>query len=206
MNILQQATYQSNEVHIQSREYLYRGFIQVEKVSLKHRLFYQVEYTPILQRELIQRSEAAGVLIYNDTQQKFALIEQFRVGAIDDTDSPWQLEIIAGVLDADESPESCIRRESLEESGCQINTLQHLFSFYPSAGACSELFHLYSAEAELPEKGGIFGMPDEGENIKLHLIDYRDIASLILNGRLKNAPVIMALQWLQQHINTSRNV
>ena len=191
MNILQQATYQSNEVHIQSREYLYRGFIQVEKVSLKHRLFHQVEYTPILQRELIQRSEAAGVLIYNDTQQKFALIEQFRVGAIDDTDSLWQLEIIAGVL---------------EESGCQINTLQHLFSFYPSAGACSELFHLYSAEAELPEKGGIFGMPDEGENIKLHLIDYRDIASLILNGRLKNAPVIMALQWLQQHINTSRNV
>ena len=50
MNILQQATYQSNEVHIQSREYLYRGFIQVEKVSLKHRLFHQVEYTPILQR------------------------------------------------------------------------------------------------------------------------------------------------------------
>ena len=206
MNILQQATYQSNEVHIQSREYLYRGFIQVEKVSLKHRLFHQVEYTPILQRELIQRSEAAGVLIYNDAQQKFALIEQFRVGAMDDVDSPWQLEIIAGVLDGDESPESCIRRESLEESGCEIDQLQHLFSFYPSAGACSELFHLYSAQAELPQQGGIFGMPDEGENIQLHLIDYHAIKNLLTNGRLKNAPVIMALQWLQQHIKTTRNV
>ena len=175
-------------------------------MNLKHRLFDQTEFTSVIQRELVHRPEAAGVLIYNDRQQKFALIEQFRVGAMDDVDSPWQLEIIAGVLDGDESPESCIRRESLEESGCEIDQLQHLFSFYPSAGACSELFHLYSAQAELPEEGGIFGMPDEGENIQLHLIDYHEIKNLLTNGRLKNAPVIMALQWLQQHIKTTRNV
>jgi ADP-ribose pyrophosphatase len=41
---------------------LYSGFIQVEKVSLRHRLFNQSEYTPVLQRELIHRPEAAGVL------------------------------------------------------------------------------------------------------------------------------------------------
>ncbi len=39
---------------------------------------------PTIQRELIHRPEAAGVLIYNHQQQKFALIEQFRIGAIDD--------------------------------------------------------------------------------------------------------------------------
>ena len=206
MNIIRQATYNSDEVKIQSREYLFRGFIQVEKISLQHRLFNQTEYTPILQRELIHRPEAAGVLIYDDGQQKFALIEQFRVGAMDDSDSAWQLEIIAGVLDGDESPESCIRRESLEESGCEIDELEHLFSFYPSAGACSELFHLYSAQAHLPEQGGVFGMPDEGENIQLHLIDYSEVTHLLSNGRLRNAPVIMALQWLQQHTKTTRNV
>ncbi|NNH00447.1 NUDIX domain-containing protein [Acinetobacter sp. ANC 5414] len=206
MNIIRQATYNSDEVKIQSREYLFRGFIQVEKVSLQHRLFNQTEYTPVIQRELIHRPEAAGVLIYDDAQQKFALIEQFRVGAMDDSDSAWQLEIIAGVLDGNESPESCIRRESLEESGCKIDQLQHLFSFYPSAGACSELFHLYSAHANLPEQGGIFGMQNEGENIQLHLIDYSEIKNLFTNGRLRNAPVIMALQWLQQHIKTTRNV
>ena len=206
MNIIRQATYNSDEVKIQSREYLFHGFIQVEKISLQHRLFNQTEYTPILQRELIHRPEAAGVLIYNDAQQKFALIEQFRVGAMDDSDSAWQLEIIAGVLDGDESPESCIRRESLEESGCEIDELEHLFSFYPSAGACSELFHLYSAQAHLPEQGGVFGMPDEGENIQLHLIDYSEVTHLLTNSRLRNAPVIMALQWLQQQIKTTRNV
>ncbi|WP_180134593.1 NUDIX domain-containing protein [Acinetobacter sp. YH12070] len=206
MNIIKQATYNKKDYSIEGREHLYKGFIQVEKVLLRHRLFHQDNMIPTIQRELIHRPEAAGVLIYSHQQQKFALIEQFRIGAIDDETSPWQLEIIAGVLDGDESAESCIRRESLEESGCELDALQHLFSFYPSAGACAELFHLYSAEAELPEHGGVFGMPDEGENIQLHILNYADIPELLTNGRLKNAPVIMALQWLQQQIHTTRNV
>ncbi|ENU85273.1 NUDIX domain-containing protein [Acinetobacter sp. CIP 102129] len=200
MNILDHASYSASDVTIESREFLFRGFIQVEKVSFRHRLFNQPDYSPVIQRELIHRPEAAGVLLYNDQQQRFALIEQFRVGALNDSESAWQLEVIAGVLDGDEAPEDCIRRESLEESGCEVQQLQHLFSFYPSAGACSEFFHLYAAEVELPKMGGIFGMPDEGENIQLHLFDYSEVGTLLRNGRLRNAPVIMALQWLVQHL------
>ena len=200
MNILDHASYSASDVTIESREFLFRGFIQVEKVSFRHRLFNQPDYSPVIQRELIHRPEAAGVLLYNDQQQRFALIEQFRVGALNDSESAWQLEVIAGVLDGDEAPEDCIRRESLEESGCEVQQLQHLFSFYPSAGACSEFFHLYAAEVELPKIGGIFGMPDEGENIQLHLFDYSELDTLLKNGRLRNAPVIMALQWLVQHL------
>ena len=193
MNILDHASYSASDVTIESREFLFRGFIQVEKVSFRHRLFNQPDYSPVIQRELIHRPEAAGVLLYNDQQQRFALIEQFRVGALNDSESAWQLEVIAGVLDGDEAPEDCIRRESLEESGCEVQQLQHLFSFYPSAGACSEFFHLYAAEVELPKMGGIFGMPDERENIQLHLFDYSELGTLLKNGRLRNAPVIMAL-------------
>ena len=200
MNILDHASYSASDVTIESREFLFRGFIQVEKVSFRHRLFNQPDYSAVIQRELIHRPEAAGVLLYNDQQQRFALLEQFRVGALNDSESAWQLEVIAGVLDGDEAPEDCIRRESLEESGCEVQQLQHLFSFYPSAGACSEFFHLYAAEVELPKMGGIFGMPDEGENIQLHLFDYSELGTLLKNGRLRNAPVIMALQWLAQHL------
>ncbi len=190
------ASYSASDVTIESREFLFRGFIQVEKVNIRHRLFNRSDYSPLIQRELVHRPEAAGVLLYDDQQQRFALIEQFRIGALNDVESAWQLEVIAGVLDGDESPETCIRRESLEESGCEIKELQHLFSFYPSAGACSEFFHLYVAEVDLPLTGGIFGMPDEGENIQLHLFDYSEITLLLKNGRLRNAPVIIALQWL----------
>ena len=131
--------------------------------ALSHRVFHQESYTPALQRELIHRPEAAGVLLYNDQQQKFGLIEQFRIGGLDDQDTPWQLEVIAGVLDGDETPETCIRREAFEESGCTVDSLQHLFSFYPSAGACSELFHLYVAQTELPEEGGVLACRMKGK-------------------------------------------
>ena len=206
MTIIKQATYLKDAVVIEKREDAFRGFIQVEKVSLRHRLFGQDHYSKTLQRELVHRPEAAGVLIYNDQQQQFALIEQFRIGALDDADSPWQLEIIAGVLYGDETPETCLYREALEEAGCELFDLEPLFSFYPSAGACSELFHLYVAQAHLPAHGSIFGMADEGENIQLHVFDYQDLTELLTTGRLKNAPVIMALQWLEQHIKTLSDV
>ena len=200
MNILEHASFSASDVSIESRENLFRGFIQVEKVIIKHRLFNKSNYSSSIHRELIHRPEAAGVLLYDNQQRRFALIEQFRIGALNDTVSPWQLEVIAGVLDGDETPETCIRRESLEEAGCEVHDLQHLFTFYPSAGACSEIFHLYVANVELPTSGGVFGMPDEGEDIQLHLFDYSDAPLLLKNGRLRNAPVIMALQWLTQHL------
>lgn len=200
MNILEHASFSASDVSIESRENLFRGFIQVEKVTIKHRLFNKSNYSSSIHRELIHRPEAAGALLYDNQQRRFALIEQFRIGALNDTVSPWQLEVIAGVLDGDETPETCIRRESLEEAGCEVHDLQHLFTFYPSAGACSEIFHLYVANVELPTSGGVFGMPDEGEDIQLHLFDYSDAPLLLKNGRLRNAPVIMALQWLTQHL------
>ncbi|MEB3766798.1 NUDIX domain-containing protein [Acinetobacter sp. MD2] len=200
MDIVKKATYTKQQTEIVKKESLYRGFLHVEKIHFRHQLFQSTAYTPILQRELIVRPVAAGVLLYNDQQQKFALIEQCRVGALNDAISAWQLEVIAGVLDGDESPESCIRRESLEESGCELQEIQHLFSFYPSAGACSELFHLYAAEVDLPQQGGVFGLAEEGENIQLHLFHYTDLQPLFQQQRLCNAPVIMALQWLKQHI------
>ena len=108
MTILDHASYSASDVTIESREFLFRGFIQVEKVNIRHRLFNRSDYSPLIQRELVHRPEAAGVLLYDDQQQRFALIEQFRIGALNDVESAWQLEVIAGVLDGDESPETCI--------------------------------------------------------------------------------------------------
>ena len=79
-----------------------------------------------------------GVLIYDDHNKNLPLIEQFRIGALDDQDHHGNLRLLR-VLDGDESPETCIRRENLEESGCAVNNSKHLFSFILCA--CSELFH-----------------------------------------------------------------
>lgn len=197
--------YTQKDIKVLSRESIYQGFVKLEKVSIQYRLFNQDKFSKVVERELIHRKKAAGVLIYNDEQKRFALIEQFRIGAIEDTRTPWHLEIIAGVLDGDESPEECIYRESIEEAGCKLYDLEHLFTFYPSAGSCDELLYLYTAQADFPESGSIFGLAEEGENIKLHLFDYSQVQDLFLNEQLRNAPVIIALQWLKQHIQALQN-
>jgi len=40
MNIIKQASYNKKDFRIEAREFLYRGFIQVEKVTLRHRVFH----------------------------------------------------------------------------------------------------------------------------------------------------------------------
>lgn len=190
----------SQKFKIHTRHALHNGFVQLEKISLQHTLFNQTQLSPVLQRELIVRKDAAGVLIYNHEQQQFALIEQFRVGAIFDDVSAWQYEIIAGVIDANETAETCIIRESLEEAGCHIHHIQPLFTFFPSAGACTERFFLFSAQATLPPNGSIHGLANEGEDIKLHIFNYHELPQLLKHPKIRNAAVIIALQWLSQQI------
>jgi ADP-ribose pyrophosphatase len=70
MNIVERPSYTSKDVEVTSREPLFRVLFKLKKSALRHRLFNQSEYTPVLQRELIHRPEAAGVLLYNDQQQR----------------------------------------------------------------------------------------------------------------------------------------
>jgi ADP-ribose pyrophosphatase len=107
---------------------------------------------------------------------------------------------VAGLIDDGETPEQAAIREAHEETGVTIDQLQLLHRFYPSAGACNEFFHLYTATADLSQAGGIHGAVDEGENIRVHVMPYDAIDTLLNSGRLANAPVIIALQWLNiQH-------
>lgn len=193
-------TYTATDVRIDSRHLHYQGFCQIEQVKLAHRLFDQDAFSPVLTRELVIRRPAVGVLIHDPSRCECLLIEQWRVGAMDDPISAWQLEVVAGLIDDGETPEQAAIREAHEETGVTIDQLQLLHRFYPSAGACNEFFHLYTATADLSQAGGIHGAVDEGENIRVHVMPYDAIDTLLNSGRLANAPVIIALQWLNiQH-------
>lgn len=189
--------FSADDVQVLSRNTVYSGFAKIEQIEIRHRLFEDQSFSKPIQRELVRRPEAAGVLLYDSKQQLFALIEQFRIGAIDDKDSAWQLEIVAGLVDEGETPEQTVIREALEEAGVTITNPQFIFSFYPSAGACNELFHLYTVDTELSHTNKIFGVMDEAENIRLHVLKYEQLHTLLRQATyLKNSPVIIALQWL----------
>lgn len=56
-------------------------------------------------------------------------------------------EIPCGKMDPGETPAQTVRRETLEETGMQVEALQYWNSFYPSGGMSDEQIHLFYARS-----------------------------------------------------------
>lgn len=183
-----------DDVEITRRDTLFQGFYRVDKFWLRHRQF-DGSMGPEITREMFVRPPAVGVLVYDAMSDEVLLIEQFRVGALADA-HPWQYEVVAGLIEPGEALEEVARRETLEEAGVTIGEMERVFEFMPSAGGSDERFTLFAAPADLSRAGGVHGVPEEGENIRVNVVSLNHALQLIANGRINNAPCMLALQWL----------
>jgi ADP-ribose pyrophosphatase len=137
------------------------------------------------------------VLLYDPTRDAVVLVEQFRAGALTKTDAPWLLELVAGIVEPGESAEDVARRESVEEAGIELGELIPITGYLPSPGGCDEWIELFCALVDAPESGGVFGLDEEGEDIKVHVIPAIEAFALVQQRVVNNAAAIIALQWLQ---------
>lgn len=190
-----QASLSADDVRVSKSETAYQGFFQVDRLQLSHRLF-RGGWSPGLKRELIRRKDAVCVLPYDPWKDVVVLCEQFRVGALGRDYSPWLLELIAGLQEAGETAEEVARRESEEEGGLSLLALEPIASYHPSPGGANELVHLMAACVNAPEQGGLYGLEEEGEDIKTHLVNRRLALDWLRAGEIRNAATLIALQWL----------
>lgn len=92
------------------------------------------------EREVYDRGDGATILLYNRRKGTVILINQFRMPTyVNGNESGMLLETCAGLLDAD-SPEECIRREAVEETGYQVGDVEKLFAAYMSPGGLPSWF------------------------------------------------------------------
>ena len=187
------------DVEVLARETVFQGYFRVDRYTLRHRLFRGGWSRPI-QRELFERGHAAAVLPYDPKRDRVLLIEQFRIGPYAHGGSPWQIEIVAGILHEGESPAELARREALEEAGCVLSSeLLPVAAYYMSPGAVSEHLTLFCALTDLADAGGIHGLEDEDEDIRVHVPSFDEAMAWLAAGRIQNSPAIIALQWLALH-------
>ncbi len=188
-------TFSSTDYRLETEETLYQGFFRMLRLTLQHRTFAGGEIS--IRRELFYRDDAVCVLLYDPALDRVVLIEQFRVGALEHPDGPWMLELVAGIVEAGETPEQVAQREAVEEAGAALGPLEHIIRYVPSSGATREYIDLYCARVDSRPLGGDFGLAHEGEDIRVHLLDAADAFALVSNGKIYNSPAIIALQWLQ---------
>jgi len=189
------------DVEIVRSEELYKRFFRVEKVFLRHKLF-NGGWGKEIGRELFVRGEAVAVLLYDPVNDTIGLVEQFRIGAINELDGPWCYEVVAGMVEEGESPEEVGRRELLEEANVEPYSMEYICNYLSSPGGSDEKLHLYCALCDLSDAGGVYGLPEEGEDIRVHVFAAQDVFDELLKGRFNNAAALICLQWLQ--LNRSR--
>ena len=176
----------------------YKGYFRVAVYRFRHRLF-AGGWSEEIRREVFERGHAVGVLPYDPVADAVVLIEQFRIGAHAAGMDPWQTEIVAGIVEAGEEPDEVARRESREEAGLALTALMPICRYIVSPGASSESVALYCARVDSRGAGGIHGLPEEHEDIRVDVLPFAEAMQWLDQGRISNAIGIIALQWLALH-------
>lgn len=189
---------------IKDNKAMFNGFFKVDALTLDYDCF---EGGPLrnVVREVFMRGEAVGVLLVDIQRQQIILVEQFRAGAAAaKADNPWLLELVAGIVEPDESPEEVAGRESEEEAGCVPDKLLPLYEYWVSPGGSDEKFYLFCGLINAENVAQYGGLPDENEDIKVHTVSFEQAFNWLEQGRLNNAMTIIGVQWLmlnQSHLN-----
>ncbi|PML98242.1 ADP-ribose diphosphatase [Vibrio breoganii] len=188
-------TFHIDDVEILATDTLFKGFFSLVKVKFRHRLF-AGGWSEEIERELFERGHAVAMLPYDPVTDQVVMVEQIRVGALGEA-RPWQLEIVAGMLDKEgEDPIDVAKREAVEEAGLDVTHIQHISGYYPSAGGCSERLELFIGQVKAPTSAGVFGLESEGEDIRVHILTREEAYEMVKNGTIENAASIITIQWL----------
>lgn len=186
-------------VEIVERVTAYQGYFRIDRYTLRHRR-YGGGWTPPFTREIFERGHAAAVLFYDPVADRVGLAEQFRMGAYAaGWPHPWLVEIVAGIIDPGETPAQTAVREGREEAGIDIVDMVPIVEVIASPGGSTETVQLFCARADASQLGGVYGMPEESEDIRIISLATDEAMAWIADGRIKNATTIIALQWLVLH-------
>jgi len=183
-------------VEVESHDTVYQGHFRLERWRLKHRLFAGGWGKPI-RRELLARSAAVAVLPYDPQREQVVLIEQFRIGAYAHGDAaPWLLEPVAGLIEEGEDPEAVARRETREECGGALLALEPMPPYYATPGGCSEFVWMFCGRIDSTGIGGLHGLPEEGEDIRVRTMPFAEAMAALQRGEVRSSPGVVALLWL----------
>ncbi|MFW6341735.1 MAG: ADP-ribose diphosphatase [Halothiobacillaceae bacterium] len=174
---------------------LYRGFFSLKDYRLRFQSFEGRWIGPV-SREIFERGHAVAVLPYDPVRDQVVLIEQFRPGALDAPAGPWLLEIVAGMIEPGEAPAEVARREMMEEAGLKVVRLMPITRFWVSPGGTTESTWIYAGIVDASKAGGLHGLVDEHEDIRVHVLDRADALARVSAGEICAAAPIIALQWL----------
>ena len=137
----------------------------------------------ISKRIRIDHPQAAAIVPFV-SEKEIIMVKQFRYALQRET-----LEIPAGKIDKDESPEECIKRELIEETGFETKSIKWLYTYAPAIGYSNELIHLYIGKNLEKVETKI----DEDEISSLEILTIDEVIGMIRNHKILDSKTLIAL-------------
>lgn len=194
-----------DDYEIIERDVVYSGLFKLVRYHLRNRLFNGNWSEPYV-REVLERYSAAAVLPYDPIQDRVILIEQFRPGSIANPKNPWLIEIPAGIITNNESPEAIAHSEAEEEAGCIVTELYPICEFFVSPGGSNEYLNIYCGKTDATHVEGVHGLDYEHEDIHVLNLTFEQAIKLLQQGAIKTSPATTALLWLQLNREKMRDL
>lgn len=196
-------SFSKDDVDVQSITTRFQGYFRIDEYRVRHRTF-AGGWTGTVVREIFERGHAVAVLPYDPVLDRVVLIEQYRTGALAAGRDPWLVEIVAGIIEPGESPEDVAHRETLEESGGVILDMVPVVDALMSPGGSSETMKLFCAKVDSSTLGGLHGLAEENEDIRVFTLSVDEALEWIKSGRISNGTALIALYWLALERNRLR--
>ncbi|MBM3598290.1 MAG: NUDIX domain-containing protein [Alphaproteobacteria bacterium] len=186
----------ADDVEMLRHETLYSGYSRLHRYTFRHRL-HDGRWTRPFTREVYDRGAAAAVLLYDPFADAVVFVEQFRPGAHAAGRAPWQLEPVGGMIEPGEDPTEVVRREAIEEAGCEILDLLHLFDYLPSVASYQSPIHLYAGRVDAARAAGVHGRSDEDEETRVVVLRSDAAFAAMVERPIISAGALLSLQWLR---------
>lgn len=151
-----------------------------------------------IRREVENHGDGAAVLAYDPQRRTALLARQLRVPMLLAAGITETLEVAAGLIDGDEEPEACIRREAVEELGLILRDLEPVVTMMTMPGLSTERIHLFLAAYGAQDRTGDGGgLASEDEDVTIVEMPLAELASLADRGELADAKTMLLLQTLR---------
>jgi ADP-ribose diphosphatase len=189
----------NRDVEITGSDVGFRRFLRIDVVRFRHRLF-SGKWSGERVYDVLRRGAAVAIVLYDPDRDQVVLIEQFRLPALYAGFSPWQVEVVAGLVEGDEAQDAVARRETREEANLvPIGDLVPIQRYLPSPGGSDESVTLFCGRVDASAAGGVHGIAAEHEDIRVVVKTAAEIEAAVDAGAIENGHTLICLYWLLRH-------
>lgn len=182
---------------VSGRQPLHEGFLKVYRYCFEVQKhggdIHRIEW------EMMERGNSVGVLAYDPDRDEVVLGNECRPGALVCGDYPFRDQLIAGVLEADESPLDAAVREMREEAGLVLHDplVIHPGAYVSSGGTTEKIVLVFGTVDSRAAAGAIHGA-DAGEDVLTVVLPARQFIERVQSGQIDDCKTLIAGYWFAQ--------